>query len=78
MSGGDSGSMRTEEAWHDSRPAGDAIPSGSLVSGSIAVESAAGFKLPSLDLVVCSRSKAKVVIGAANPGKIKSPRMSAT
>ena len=59
-------------------PAGDAVPSGSPVSGSIAVECLAGFKLPSSDLVVSSGSKARAVIGAANPWKIKSPRMSVT
>ena len=45
VSEGLSGSMRIEGAWRDSRPAGDAIPSGSPVSGSIAAESPAGFKL---------------------------------
>ena len=65
-------------AWRDSRPAGDVIPSGSPVSSSIVAESPVGFKLPSSDLVMCSRSKAKAVVGAVNPWKIKSPQISAT
>lgn len=59
VSEGESDSMRIEGAWRDSRPAGDAIPSGSPVSGSIAIESPTGFKLPSSDLVVRSGSKAR-------------------
>ena len=75
--GGESGSMRIEGAWRDSRPAGDLTPSGSIVQGSIAAESPVGFKLPSSDLVVHFGSSARAVIGAANPCKIKSLLMSA-
>ena len=78
VSRGESGFMRIEGAWRDSRPVADAIPFDSPVSGSIAAESLAGFKLPSSDLVMCSGSKARAVIRAVNPWKIKSPRISAT
>ena len=58
--------------------AGDAILSGFLVLSSIAAESPAGSRLPSSDLVTRSGSKAGAVVGASNPWKIKSPRISAT
>ena len=58
--------------------ADDAVPSGSPVVSSIIADSPAGSKLPSSDLVVCSGPKARAVVGAANPSKIKSPWISAT
>ena len=58
--------------------AGDATLSGFPVLSSKATESPAGSRLPSSDLVMRSRSKAGVVVGAVNPWKIKSPRISAT
>ena len=51
--------------------AGSAILSGSPVLSSIAAESPAGSRLPSSDLSACSGSKARAVIGAANPSRIK-------
>ena len=58
--------------------AGDTILFDSPVLSSIAAESPAGSRLPSSDLVTRSGSKAGAVVGAANPWKIKSPRISAT
>ena len=58
--------------------AGGAILSGSPVLSFIALESPAGSKLPSSDLVTRSESKAGAVVGAMIPWKIKSPRISAT
>ena len=57
---------------------GDAILSGFLVLSSKAVENPAGSRLPSSDLMTLSGSKAGVVVVAANPWNIKSPRVSAT
>ena len=56
--------------------ADDAVPSRSPIASSIIARSPAGSKLPSSDLVVCSGSKARAAVGAANPSKIKSPRIS--
>src|SRR3989337_4219771 len=53
--------------------ADDAVSSGSPVVSSMIAESPAGSKLPSPDPVICSGSKARAVVGAANPSKIKSP-----
>ena len=55
--------------------AGDAILS---VLSSKATESPAGSRLPSSDLMTRSGSKAGAVAEAANPWKIKSPRIAAT
>ena len=57
---------------------GDTIPSGSPMLSFAAAESPAGSSLPFLDLMTRSGSKAGAVVGAANPWKIKSPRISAT
>ena len=76
--GGESGFVSMKGSWYDFGPAGETITSVSPVLSSMAVESTMGSKLPSSDLVVCSGSKAGAVIGAANPWKIKSPRISAT
>ena len=78
MSKSESGFMMIEGAWRNSGPAGEALPSGFPVTSSLAVESPAGSKLPSSDLVMCSRSKARAAVGAVNPYKIKSPRISVT
>ena len=67
VSGGESGFLMT---------AGDAILSGSPVLSSIAAENPAGSRLPSSGLVTHSGSKARAVVGAANPWKFKSPRIS--
>ena len=63
--------------WTDSEFAVDMIASGSLIMR-FATESPVGSTLPSSDLMVCSGSKARAAVGAANPSKIKSPRISAT
>ena len=63
VSGGESGFVRIEGAWHNSGPADDVIPFGSPVSSSIAAEGSS--KLPSSDLMMCSGSKARAVVGAA-------------
>ena len=76
-SGGESGFL-TRGARFDSGFANDAVPSGSPAVSSIIAESPAGSKLPSSDLVVCSGSNARAVVWAANPSKIKSPRILAT
>ena len=56
----------------------DAILSGSPVLSSKAAESPAGSRLPSSDLVTRYGSRARAVVGATNPWKIKSPRISVT
>ena len=58
--------------------ADDTVASGSPAVSFIIVVSPVGSKLPSSDPAVCSRSKASAVVEAANPSKIKSPRISAT
>ena len=58
--------------------AGGSILSDSPALSSIAANSPTVSRLPSSDLVMRSGSKARAVVGAANPWKIKSPRMSAT
>ena len=58
--------------------AGDATLSGFPVLSSKAAESPAGSRLPSSDLVTRSGSKAGAVVGAMNPWKMKSPRISVT
>ena len=59
--------------WHGSMLADDTVLSGSAVVSSVIVVSPVDSKLPSSDLVVCFRSKARAAVGGANPSKIKSP-----
>ena len=54
------------------------VSGASPAASSISAESPAGSRLPSSDLSAYSRSKARAVIEAANPSKIKSPRILAT
>ena len=75
---GESGTLATWGARFDLGFADDAVPSRSPVAGSIIACNPAGSKLPSSDLVVCSGSKARAAVGAANPLKIKFPQISAT
>ena len=56
----------------------DAILSGFPVLSFKAAESLVGSRLPSLNPMMHPGSKAGVVLGAVNPWKIKSPRISAT
>ena len=56
---GDFGSPMTRRVLLDSRLAKDMVASGSPAKSSIVGESPVGFKLPSLDQVVCSGSKAR-------------------
>ena len=76
-SGGESGLSMIGGTWTDFEFAADTIASGSSIMRFVA-ETPVGSRLPSLDLVVCSGSRARAVVGAANPLKIKSPRISAT
>ena len=62
---------------YDSEFAEDIIAFVSLVVSFIA-ESPMGSKLPFSNLIVCSGSKAREVVGAVNPSKTKSPRMPET
>ena len=75
--GGESGLSMIGATQPDYGLAEDKIASGSPIV-SFVVESPAVFKLPSSDLAVCSRSKARAVVGATNPSKIKCPRISET
>ena len=75
---GESGTLATRGAWFVFGFSDDTVPSRSPVASSIIAGSPAGSKLPSSDLVVCSGSKARVVVGVVNPSKIKSPQILAT
>src|SRR4051812_23019355 len=56
----------------------DTTSSGSPVLGLVAADSSAGSGIPSSDLAMLSSSKARAEVGVVNPGKIKSPPISAT
>ena len=58
--------------------ASDTTSSGSPVLGLVAADTPAGSGIPSSDLAMCSGSKARAEVGVVNPGKIKSPQISAT
>ena len=77
-SGGESGFSIIRGTPFDSGLADDTVASGSTVVSFVIAEGPVGSKLPSSDSAVCSGSKARAVVGAANPSKIKSPRISAT
>ena len=77
-SGGGSGFSMIRGTQFDSGLADDTVASGSPVVSFVISEGSVGSKLQSLDPAVCSGSKARAVVGAVNPSKIKSPRISAT
>ena len=70
---GESGTLATRVARFVFGFADGAVPSRSPVASSIIAGSLAGSKLLSSDLVICSGSKARAAVRAANPSKIKSP-----
>ena len=74
----ESGFVLIKGAWYDSGSASETIPFVSPVLSSMAAESPAGSKLPSSNSVRCSGSKARAAVEAANPWKIKAPRISET
>ena len=76
-SGGESGLSMIGRTWSNPRFAVDTVAFGSSIERFVA-ESPVSSRHPSSDLVVCSVFKARAVIGAANPSKIKSPRITAT